>query len=129
MKKTVWIVMLLAAMTLTACGADKTEAPAEPAEEVAVVEEVPAAKEAVAEEVVAEEVVEEAPAEPTPLELAKTFIDGDLALLVEALGEPLDAAYETSCMGDGDDGILTYDGFTVYTYLDTDGTETILDVE
>ena len=120
MKKTVWIVMLLlAALSLTACGADKTE----PAAEV-VVEEAPAA-----EEVQIEEPTEEVPAELTGAELAKTFIDGDYALLVEALGEPVEASYETSCMGDGDDGILTYDGFTVYTYLDTDGTETVLDVE
>lgn len=127
MKKTVWIVMMLiAALALTACGADKTEAPAEPAAEV-LVEEAAIVEETVEiEEVPA---VEETPAEPTPLELAKTFIDGDLSALIEALGEPVEASYETSCMGDGDDGILTYDGFTVYTYLDTDGTETVLDVE
>ena len=123
MKKRVWIVMMLiAVLALTACGTDKAEPAAEPAAEVVVTEEP-------AEETPAEEVPEEVPAEPTPLELAKTFIDGDLALLVEALGEPVESSYETSCMGDGDDGILTYDGFTVYTYLDTDGTETVLDVE
>lgn len=126
MKKTVWIVMMLiAVLALTACGADPSAVPAEPAAEEVIAEEAPAEQTPL-------ELAEPTPqdvVELTPLELAKTFIDGDLALLVEAFGEPVESSYETSCMGDGDDGILTYDGFTVYTYLDTDGTETVLDVE
>ncbi len=127
MKKRVWIVMMLiAVLALTACGADKTEAPAEPAAEA--VEEVQTESTPMELAEPFDSVPAEQP-EPTPLELAKTFIDGDLSALIEALGEPVESSYETSCMGDGDDGILTYDGFTVYTYLDTDGTETVLDVE
>ena len=33
-------------------------------------------------------------------------------------------------MGDGDDGILEYDGFIVFTYREKDGsTETVIDAE
>jgi predicted RNA-binding protein with TRAM domain len=32
-------------------------------------------------------------------------------------------------MGDGQDGILSYSGFTVYTYRETSGNENVVDVE
>ena len=47
-----------------------------------------------------------------------TFVLLVLALLL-ALG---------SCIGDGEDGIWYYDGFTVYTYRGTDGSERVEDV-
>ena len=34
-----------------------------------------------------------------------------------------------SCLGEGEDGNLYYDGFTVYTYRDVDGSETVSYVE
>ena len=44
----------------------------------------------------------------------------DVALLYEAIGEPLEAEYVPSCMtdqdGNGEDGWLTYEGFSVATY-------------
>lgn len=51
-----------------------------------------------------------------------------LSALTELIGEPLDFSYASSCLGDGEDGELYYDGFTVYTYRDTDGTESVYDV-
>ena len=48
--------------------------------------------------------------------------------LVLAIGEPLETQYEASCSGPGDDGVWTYDGFTVYTYRGN-GVETIVDAE
>ena len=71
---------------------------------------------------------EEAPKEPSALETALTFVDQDAAALVQAIGEPLETQYEASCSGPGDDGVWTYDGFTVYTYREN-GVETIVDAE
>ncbi len=62
------------------------------------------------------------------LEAAKGLIGEDIGALYEAIGEPQDASYASSCIGDGEDGELYYDGFNVYTYRDTDGTETVSDV-
>ena len=47
---------------------------------------------------------------------------------LETIGEPNDSRYAQSCLGDGEDGELYYDGFTVYTYRAPDGTETVYDV-
>ena len=50
--------------------------------------------------------------------------------LIARLGEPLDRAYSSSCLVQGgQDGVLYYDGFTVYTLVQPDGTETVYDVE
>ena len=75
-----------------------------------------------------EETPDEVPAEPTALETALSFVDQDVSLLVEALGEPLDKQYEASCSGPGDDGIWSYDGLTVFTYREN-GVETVVDAE
>ena len=59
----------------------------------------------------------------TPEELkaiAEAFIDRDVSELFEAIGEPVDSSYESSCLGPGQDGELVYDGFTVYTYKEGD---------
>lgn len=49
--------------------------------------------------------------------------------LIAAIGEPESSDYAPSCLGEGEDGNLYYDGFTVYTYRDTDGQETVNYVE
>ena len=48
--------------------------------------------------------------------------------LYDLVGEPNSSEYSSSClvMG-GKDGQLFYDGFTVYTLVQPDGTETIYD--
>ena len=62
------------------------------------------------------------------LETARGLINESAETLIEKIGEPNDSRYAQSCLGDGEDGELYYDGFTVYTYRDTDGVETIYDV-
>ena len=114
MKKSIAILMLtLCLALLCACGETAEPAPETPA---------PDAQEAAAQE------PEEAPKEPSALETALTFVDQDAAALVLAIGEPLETQYEASCSGPGDDGVWTYDGFTVYTYREN-GVETIVDAE
>ncbi len=125
MKRTLWmvIIMLMACM-LVGCGEDavqETPAVNEPVqEEVIVQEEVQEAEEAPV-----EELVEEA---PSALEQAKAFVDAEISELKAVFGEPVSSHYEASCMGPGDDGILQYDEFTVYTYTEND-VETVLEVE
>lgn len=142
--KQIWkvlaVCLLLAAMT--ACGTE-AEAPAAPVQEeiAAPVEEAapaeepeePAEPEAPAEaETPAEPEEPEVPEEPAgpTVEDALAFVDQDVAALYEAIGEPLSSSYEASCAGDGDDGILEYDGFIVFTYREPDGSaETVVDAE
>lgn len=130
MKKSIAILMLtLCLALLCACGETAEPAPETPAPDAqeaaaqTLPEEAPAAQpEAPAQE------QEEAPEEPSALETALTFVDQDAAALVQAIGEPLETQYEASCSGPGDDGVWTYDGFTVYTYREN-GVETIVDAE
>lgn len=61
------------------------------------------------------------------LELAKTFVDKDVQDLIDELGEPLERSYAPSCLGDGEDGELRYEGFSVYTYREGER-ETVTDV-
>ena len=130
MKKSIAILMLtLCLALLCACGETAEPAPETPAPDAqeaaaqTLPEEAPAAQpEAPAQE------LEEALDEPSALETALTFVDQDAAALVQAIGEPLETQYEASCSGPGDDGVWTYDGFTVYTYREN-GVETIVDAE
>ena len=101
-----------------------TEPTAAPTEEPAATE--PAATEPAAEP---EETEPAAEPEDSLLETAKTFEGADVNELIAAIGEPESSDYAPSCLGEGEDGNLYYDGFTVYTYRDTDGTETVNYVE
>ena len=130
MKKSIAILMLtLCLALLCACGETAEPAPETPAPDAqeaaaqTLPEEAPAAQpEAPAQE------PEEAAEQTSALETALTFVDQDAAALVQAIGEPLETQYEASCSGPGDDGVWTYDGFTVYTYREN-GVETIVDAE
>lgn len=64
------------------------------------------------------------------LALAQTMAGekADVDALIDAIGEPLRTTYVSSCLGDGEDGQLEYEGFTVYSYRDADGKEAIQDV-
>lgn len=115
MKKFVVVLLALCLMlTLAACG---KEAPA--AEEVKI-EAAPKAEEIVAPvETVA---ATEAPAEAQPEEpaadlkaLAESCIDKDISELYALIGEPASSEYAPSCLVEGEDGALYYDGFVVYT--------------
>lgn len=59
---------------------------------------------------------------------AKALIGEEVSKLYEAIGQPNDSAYTSSCLGSGDDGELYYDGFTVYTYREG-SSEKIQDVD
>ena len=62
------------------------------------------------------------------LTTAQEMIGEDVSSLIAAIGEPENSSYASSCLGPGEDGELYYDGFTVYTYRDPDGTENVYDV-
>ena len=62
------------------------------------------------------------------LDIVKQYIDKPLADLIAVIGEPQSRDYAPSCLGDGEDGLLVYDGFVVYTYREGDS-EIVYDVE
>jgi hypothetical protein len=62
-------------------------------------------------------------------ENAKKYIGAEAKELLAAIGQPKSQQYADSCLGKGQDGQLVYDGFTVYTYRDPDGGETVSDVQ
>jgi len=67
----------------------------------------------------------------TPAEqkaVAVGYIGGSAKALKKAIGKPRSQAYAPSCLGDGDDGELYYDGFVVYTYKEG-GNEEVTYVE
>lgn len=127
-KLTCLLLALTLLLGLAACGEEPAEVTEEPAAgSVEPVEEsAPPAEESVAP---AEESEAPAEEEPSPLEAAKAFEGAPLEDLIAAVGEPLSSDYAPSCLGEGEDGNLYYDGFTVYTYRDVDGSETVNYVE
>lgn len=60
--------------------------------------------------------------------IAASLIGEDISVLYDAIGYPQSSDYAPSCLGDGDDGNLYYDGFIVYTYREG-GSETVYYVE
>lgn len=59
---------------------------------------------------------------------ASAYIGNGVGALVSAIGNPISKNYASSCIGDGQDGEWIYQGFTVYTYRDTNGNERVEDV-
>ena len=124
MKKALILLLCAAlALSLAACGEAGTEETA-PATEPASEETAPATEPAAEETAPADE-----PEGESLLETAKTFEGAPVEDLIAAIGEPESSDYAPSCLGEGEDGNLYYDGFTVYTYRDTDGSETVSYVE
>lgn len=132
MKRIMISLMALALLALLcACGETEQTAAQNPAPAAAETAEQKAPAQEPVEEVpeeAAEEAPEEETAEQSPLETALAFVDHDAGELVAAIGEPMETSYEESCAGPGEDGIWTYDGFTVFTYREND-VETIVDAE
>ena len=60
--------------------------------------------------------------------VAHDLIGSSVTALTDEIGQPNKTAFASSCLGDGEDGEYYYDGFTVYTYRDVNGGETIYDV-
>ena len=129
MKKMIVIVMIVLLLGLCACG-QEAPAPTEPVisaqpkvEETAPVEAtVPATEEAT------EAATEAAMSTEDRKALAESCIDKDVLYLYELIGKPNSAAYAPSCLVDGEDGMLYYDGFVVYTTREGD-VETVYYVE
>ncbi len=134
MKKIVAMILLaLLSLSLAACGgaapapakeeapqqATQAETPAEPAAEP----EAPAAEpEAPAEESPEEEPLSKEEIIARVIEMKGRPVED----LIDWLGEPERREYSSSCLIDGgQDGQLYYDGFTVYTLVQPDGTETV----
>lgn len=116
MNKLILIVLTLTlVLSLAACGAAQPAATDAPTTTAAAVETEGGAETTEAQD---------------PAELAKSCIDKPLAELITLIGEPQSSDYAPSCLnpGQGEDGMLYYDGFVVYTYKEGD-TETVKDVE
>ena len=117
------VLCLLCALLLIGCGSGASPAPtpsaapapsAEPSAEPS--PEPSAAPAAVLPDEALKPDVPEAPtAKEEALQIAKGFEGKDLSELIAVLGEPLSSEYGPSCLGDGKDGELKYDGFIVYT--------------
>lgn len=124
------IVMLLALclmLSMAACGGKETPAEdvkieaAPKVESVTPVETVPPT-EAPTEAAVQETVAADLKA------LAESCIDKDISELYALIGEPDASEYAPSCLVEGEDGALYYDGFVVYTTREGD-VETVYYVE
>ena len=57
--------------------------------------------------------------------VALGLVGADVSSLYAAVGYPISSSYAPSCLGDGEDGELVYDGFTVYTFKAASGGETV----
>ncbi len=51
------------------------------------------------------------------------------ANLKKFIGQPNKSKYYTSCYGNGQDGVLTYDNFTIYTFKPAKGKEIFMNAE
>lgn len=83
-------------------------------------------KEEKTEPVESKPVTETTPAETASLETALKYVGKDVSKLYAAIGKPNSSEYASSCIGDGEDGLLYYNGFTVTTYREN-GKETVQD--
>lgn len=131
MKKSVSLFLaLLLCLTLGACGAAAPTAAATPAPTAAAtVAPTATAAPTAAAATAAPESSAQSGAEARK-ELAKSLIGRPVQELYDAIGQPGSCDYGSSCLvKDAQDGELVYDGFTVYTTLLADGTETVYDVE
>lgn len=126
MKKTA-ILLLCLTLLLCACGADQpsdtTGTPSPATQTTAAAEPTTSATDAPQAETTVP-----GTAAVSDKELAESCIDKDVSELYALIGEPASSEYVSSCLGDGEDGNLYYDGFTVYTYRDAEG-ETVTFVE
>lgn len=125
----VLLAFVLLLLGLCACGKEtptptEPEIKAEPKVEATVAAEEPAAPTEAPTEAPAET---EAPAADKKA-LAEGCIDQNVSELYALIGEPESSDYAPSCLVDGEDGTLYYDGFVVYTTREGD-VETVYYVE
>lgn len=133
-KLTVIILAIAIVFSLCACGAGKSEPEVEKVPEVVEEPEKEPVQPEVKEEPVQEEtapveVVEEPAFDEALYNKAKEFENGgSVDELKAAIGEPVSEDYTTGCSGHEEEGMLVYEGFTVYTYRDN-GVATVYIVE
>ena len=65
--------------------------------------------------------------DPEPQANPSDYIGSDINTFYSVFGYPNSSDYGPSCMGPGEDGLLYYSNFTVYTYR-VDGSETVQDI-
>ena len=123
-KRIVYVLLLALCLCLCACGESK-EAAATPAP----TEKATSSQQSVLPGATLQQAEEEPEAAADEdLEIAKSFLEKEVSGLIEVFGEPNDSDYGPSCLGNGEDGELHYDQFTVYTYREGDS-EIVKDVE
>ena len=122
-------------LSLAGCGGSKDASPAPTASPAATAEPAPT-QAPTAEPPAAEPEATAGPAEETheaaeKIELVRSLIGKPVSELYDAIGKPAGGSdYASSCLvTGGKDGMLYYDGFTVYTLVQPDGSETVYDVE
>jgi len=103
-----------------AVSAVKTKAQIEAEEAAAKAEEEAAAA--------AQEQQQSGPSQAATKANAQKYVGADVSALIAAIGSPSSRSYAQSCLGPGQDGVLRYNGFTVYTYKEN-GKETVQSVE
>lgn len=111
MKKLILIVLsALMVLSLCACQSGEKETTALTTEAVAQTTEATT------------EVTTEATTQPVEdlKALAESCMEKSVSELYALIGEPESSDYAPSCLGDGEDGMLYYDGFIVYTYREGD---------
>ena len=115
------VLCLLCALLLIGCGSSAKPAPSAPPAPSAEPTPVPSAEPSAApsaalpDAALKPDVAETPSPEEEALKIAKSFEGKDLSELIAVLGEPISSEYVPSCLGNGKDGELKYDGFTVYT--------------
>ena len=134
--KKIAILMLCLTVLLCGCGSEpaETTAPKAPAETTApavstTAPETTAPETTTVPETTAPETTEETEPVDEARVLAESCIDKSVEELYKLIGEPDSADYAPSCLDEnGEDGILYYENFIVYTYREGD-TETVSFVE
>lgn len=134
--KKIAILMLCLTVLLCGCGSEpaETTAPKAPAETTApavstTAPETTAPETTTVPETTAVETTEETEPVDEARVLAESCIDKSVEELYKLIGEPDSADYAPSCLDEnGEDGILYYENFIVYTYREGD-TETVSFVE
>lgn len=124
MKKTMGIILsaLLLTVCLAGCGeADEAELHLEPLTPVTA-EPSPLPQDEASPADAGEEAAAETAVADERLEAAQACVGQSVEALYEAVGEPLDAQYASSCNSEepAEDGMLTYDGFSVWTLRTAD---------
>ena len=56
------------------------------------------------------------PAAKPSKSIAEKYVGRSVSQLINAIGYPSSTSYAPSCLGEGEDGVWRYSGFTVYTY-------------